>query len=67
MISEYLTAFSSMPGLLCLILTTPAIAREDTSQELQMAKLIAEQIDAIWNTQPEVGTANIMIRISKDE
>lgn len=56
-----------MPGLLCLILTTPAIAREDTSQELQMAKLIAEQIDAIWNTPPEVGTANIMIRISKDE
>jgi hypothetical protein len=41
-------------------------AQEESESNIQMAKMMAEWIDTIWDQEPEEGLANINILMTKD-
>ena len=41
-------------------------AQEESESSIQMAKMMAEWIDTIWDQEPEEGLANIKILMTKD-
>ena len=42
------------------------LAQEESESSIQMAKMMAEWIDTIWDQEPEEGLANIKILMTKD-
>jgi hypothetical protein len=43
-----------------------SFAQEESESSIRMAKMIAEQMDTIWDQKPEEGLANIKILMMKD-
>ena len=43
-----------------------AFAQEESESSIRMAKMMAEQMDTIWDQKPEEGLANIKILMMKD-
>jgi len=41
-------------------------AQEESESSIQMAKMMAEWIDTIWEQEPEEGLVNIKILMTKD-
>ena len=41
-------------------------AQEESESNIQMAKMMAEWMDTIWDQEPEEGLANIKILMTKD-
>ncbi|MCZ6701732.1 MAG: hypothetical protein O6940_01685 [Ignavibacteria bacterium] len=42
------------------------LAQEESESSIQMAKMMAEWMDTIWEQEPEEGLANIKILMTKD-
>ncbi len=43
------------------------LAQEESESSIQMAKMMAEWMDTIWEQEPEEGLANIKILMTKDD